>query len=346
MSVPDVTAIARAAMRHERGVNLPRPSDIYAQLYPRALGIAAEVLFPTAPPVPALPGEFSVTIHQFIPVLLGDHSDRLNSALGAEPTEIGWTQAHQARLTWPQADAATRATVTVFGWGVAVAHLATELRFASISELAIWRRRSHRHTRWRVAEHLGNLVQRDLSAEYVLTCLWLTEPMWDDADLHTAIHLLCSPRSLLGPGEDELDDDLPHALTIEKTLFTDGYAPADHVDVGADGLSLGWASWAGVAYWPLNPRAALAESDLITCELIVQGLWALCDDISRQVHNGQDPILPAGYDWRWLRGCRARMTSPAPTEPNQVRRLRAGIVQTSDLAAKIGEAIELLKETV
>lgn len=344
LSVPSVTAIERATMRHELGENLPRASDIYAQLYPRALGIAAEDLFPVQSRL-ALPGQFSVTIHQFIPVMLGDCGDRLNSALAADPTEIGWAQAHQAGLAWPQADPATNATVTVFAWNVAVAHLATQLSFASISELAIWRRRSHRQLRQQVAEHLGSLVQRDLAADYVLTCLWLTEPMWEDADLHTAIHLLCSPRSLLGTGENDLDDDLEHALMIEEKLFRDGYAPSDHIDVGVDGITLGRASWAGVAYHPLNTRAALAESELVNCELLVQGLWALCDDIQRQGNAGTDPAMPVGHDWRWLRSCRARLTTPAPTEPNQVRRLRAGIVQTSDLATKIGEAIELLKET-
>ncbi|MBE1580484.1 hypothetical protein, partial [Amycolatopsis roodepoortensis] len=293
----DAESVRRTLIRHEAGDSAPkRTDDPYARLYSLAYRRPAHELFGSLRPAVSLDGTFAVTAHQFVPVHVGPNVRQLVDELGAEECFVGWASAHRVELVL-DGDRPVRGDLYVFAWGVAVLHAKTSHRPESIAELAVWRRETHRSTRERLARHLASVLQHgEQPTRYVLTAFWLDEPAWSARDLHTAMRLMTSPRVLLGSGSA----DLHQARQIEKRLFSEGFAPDDHVPVGIDGVSLGWASWAGVSYHPLATTAALCETDLVTVELLAQGLWCLCDDLDQQVRAGKDPVLPEGHDWRWL----------------------------------------------
>lgn len=338
----DVESVRRALIRHEDGESAPkRPDDPYARLYSLAYQRRPEELFGNLRAAASADGTFAVHAHQFVPLYVGTCIDELAAALGAGECTVGWAAARRVDLVLDDGEQPVRGVLYLFTWGVVVLHVVTPHRPESIAELALWRRDTHRGTRLRLARHLASILdQGEASARYVLTAFWLVEPAWSGRDLHTAMRLLTSPRVLLGSG----DGDLHHARQIEKRLFSEGFAPDEHVQLGIDGVSLGWASWAGVSYHPLAAPAALVEADLVTVELLAQGMWCLCDELDQQVRDGQDPVLPDGHDWRWLRGRKAAITRGEANEPAQLRALRAAVVETSELDHKLTETVQLLRE--
>ncbi|MGW4528339.1 hypothetical protein [Amycolatopsis sp. NPDC004378] len=338
-----VESVRRALMRHEDGKSSPkRPDDPYAQLYSLAYRRRPEELFGNLRPPASKDGAFLVHAHQFVPVYVGAAVTELATTLSAAPVTVGWAQAQRVDLVLDDdGNPPVRGVLYLFTWGVAVWHVLTPHRAEMIADVSVWRRETHRSTRHRLAAYLAGLLDRGrMHARYVLTAFWLVEPAWTGRDLLTAMRLLTSPRALLG----NADGDHHHARRIEQRLFSEGFAPEDHVPIGVDGVSLGWASWAGVAYHPVAPAAALTEDDLATVELLAQGLWCLCEELDQQVRDGEDPKLPADHDWRWLRGRRAAIVRGDANEPAQLRALRAAIVTTSELDQKLNETVQLLRE--
>jgi hypothetical protein len=339
----DVQNVRRMIQRHERGVSAPRHRDEpYAQLYALGYGVEPEELFGNLRPGVSSDGTFVVHAHQFVPLFVGADVALLAHSLKAADCVVGWSTTKRADVVLESEDEApVRGVLYLFSWGVGVLHVVTPHRLNSIAELALWRRTTHRTLRRLLQQRLGNILGRgDLSARYVLTAFWLVTSAWEEHDLQTAMHLFTAPRALLGTG----DEDLGHARQIEKRLFKEGFSPVEHVAFGVDGVSIGWASWAGVAYHPLARRAALIEDDLVITELLAQAVWCLCDDLDQQVRAGEDPALPDGHDWRWLRGRRAEIARGDANEPTQLRRLRAAIVATSELDNKLTETVQLLRE--
>jgi hypothetical protein len=170
------------------------------------------------------------------------------------------------------------------------------------------------------------------------------EPAWQGNDLHTALRLMCIPRVLV-PRVDNVDEScLASAAFAERALFQNGFDHPEIVDFGMRGISLGYASWSGVVYYPVARARALHEDELITCELSVQAAWAYCDHLRQQVENGDDPAVPTEFGWRFLRGIRSRLTTERTQETSQHRSMRNAIVQTSGLDCHLAQAVEILRD--
>ena len=120
--------------------------------------------------------------------------------------------------------------------------------------------------------------------------------------------------------------------------------PPELVDFSMKGISLGYASWSGVVYHPIAQDRALREEELITCELSVQATWAYCDHLRQQVEQGNDPIVPTQFGWRFLRGIRSRLTTERAQETSQHRSMRDAIVRTSGLDRHLAQAVEILRD--
>jgi hypothetical protein len=125
----------------------------------------------------------------------------------------------------------------------------------------------------------------------------------------------------------------------------DGFEHAEMMPYGFKGISLGYASWSGVVYYPAAPRRALAESEIVNVELAVQSIWAYCEFINSQVEEGVDPQVPHEYGWRFLRGVRSRLTNARPQETEYHKCMRTAILETSGILDRLSEAIEILRET-
>jgi hypothetical protein len=113
---------------------------------------------------------------------------------------------------------------------------------------------------------------------------------------------------------------------------------------GVRGISIGYASWSGVVYYPIAEQRCLTEGELVAAELATQALWTYCAYINGEVEHGRDPAVPAGYGWRFLRATRSRLVNPRPQETGQHRSMRAAILETSGITNHLSQAIETLRE--
>lgn len=286
---------------------------------------------------------YAVTSHKFIPAHLGCTAiHKLWEQ--ASPDETQWGPCRRLPLQHPTG------TATLYLWpiGVAVIHLAEELEPRSIAELAVWRRTTYPQSQaWGDAQ-LTEILGTRTETAYVLSVYWLARPKWSGPTLDAAVRLLSMPTHLLDRedatcGNAEL---LSAGEMVERELLRDlNVDRNDLVPFGARGVSVGYASWSSVAYHPTAPRRALAVDEIVRCELMVQAIWCYTHAIAAQIEAGEDPIVPAAYGWRFLRGIRSKLTAPRATETGQHHSMREAIIATSDLEKQLNTAINALRES-
>lgn len=341
----DPSTIVKQISRVERG-ETEIPDPMYLSLWCEAFHVDATELFghPDTPVV-AADGRatFAVTSHKFVPAYLGSDGARIVKELG-EPTLGQWADCHRADLGHPEGTA----TAYVWPFGVTVIHVVEELEFASLGQLAVWRRASYPQARAWADQVLLDITGVPASTRYVLSTYWLTRAKWVGQQLDTAMRLLSMPSVLLDREEEAVDDEslLCGAEQVERALLREGDVDrADLIGFGSRGVSVGYASWSGVAYHPIAPRRALSVDEMVSCELLTQAIWCYTHEIQRQVEAGIDPIVPADYGWRFLRAIRSRLTAPRAIESGQHAGMREAVLTTSGLPRQMESAIDALRES-
>lgn len=341
LTPPTREAMQKQIYRLETG-NTVRPTPIYAELYCLTFDRTAVELFGDLVADAPVGPTSAVRSHKFVPMFLGAAAAAKLIASG-EWAEVNdqWTECRRLAVEHP----AGRCDLYVWPFGVAVFHLVEELNLKSVAELAVWRRMTYEKNMQWAREQLEALTKEaSAGQQYVLSLYWLEEPAWHGRELDTALRLMCIPRVLVQRA-DELDaSSLAPAALVERSLLHDGFDHPELVDFGMKGISLAWASWSGVVYYPIARDRALLEHELVTCELSVQAVWAYCDHLRQQVERGSDPVVPGGFGWRFLRGIRSRLTTERPQETSQHRSMREAVVQTSGLARHLAQAVEILRE--
>ncbi len=76
----------------------------------------------------------------------------------------------------------------------------------------------------------------------------------------------------------------------------------------------------------------------------MQAAWSYCNFIRSEVERSRDPVVPAEYGWRFVRGLRSRLTAERPQETSQHRSMREAIIETSGLSRHLAHAVETLRE--
>jgi transcriptional regulator with XRE-family HTH domain len=220
--------------------------------------------------------------------------------------------------------------------GAVVCHLVEEGTWSSISEFAEWRYRTYERDLTWISSELHELAGTEAGSSYVLSAYWLDKSSIPADRLHSALKLICMPRTLFRP---ECQD-----RSTEEHLLQDGFDHEDLKCFGVADMSIAYASWSGIAYHSLDPTNGLAEADLIRFELAAQSLWVFCSAVSTQIEEGRDPKIPPSHDWRWLRGARSRLTMSRSQETGHHRSMREAILSTSGLPTMLDETIAVLRE--
>jgi len=340
---PDIDSIERAIRRIERGeVQRPR-GDFYVPTLCEVLGKTPMELFGEVTTTSTPGSTFTVTSHKFAPVFIG--AEDANELVGCgdfSSDTCEWMPTSTSDLAYPTG----RCTATVFDFGVLVFHITEKCSFSNVAELAMWRRRTHQAARcWADETTRKRWPTLHGNARYVLSAYWLDEHCWQPDDLGTAVRLLCVPSVLLTRVGDSMDEALMSGAQVaERVQFREGFNPPNLTAFGVDGVSLGYASWSGVAYLPLSPTRSLAPAELVEFETLVQALWCYTETISTIVEEGQDPEMPDAYSWRFLRACHSRLASARPRETNQVRMMRDAILATSRVTSQLTDAQAILCE--
>jgi hypothetical protein len=341
ISTPARAAMEKAIYRHETGKSQVT-DEVYLRLYCAAFSATTHQLFGDLTALGATPAStFNITSHKFMPVYLGlDEIEKLKSLLSGQSDLVEWAECWSTIIDHPHG----KCTVYGFPWGSLVYHLEEKLSMALLAEVAVWRKESYeRELEW-TAKHVYSVLGSDRGgAEYILTAFWMQSPKWDGVQLETAMKLLCTPRVLIDHGSDQ--PSVGHAELIEQAMLRAGYENQGIVEFGVHGISHGYASWAGVSYFPLAARRALPAELLVGFEIVVQALWSYCQHVRAQVEAGSDPVVPSGYGWRWLRGVRSRLSGARPQETAQQAVMRAAILQTSELHNHLTATLEILRDT-
>ncbi len=342
----ELDTLIKQISRVERGITQV-PEALYLRLWCATFDIdAAELFGHLDAPVLSADGRatFAVVSHKFIPAYLGCEAARVVRA-SAVPATGQWRDCHRVALH----HLGGRADVYVWPFGVAVVHLREELELTSLSRLAVWRRCSYPISRRWADQQLAALTGTPVHAPYALSAYWLTRPKWAGDQLDIAMRLLSMPSVLLDRDDDSGTDEdalLARAELVERTLLDDHNVDRpDLVGFGARGVSIGYASWSGVAYHPVAPSRALPENDLVACELLVQAIWCYTHEILRQVEAGEDPVVPADYGRRFLRAIRSRLTAPRAMESGQHSSMRDAVLSSSRLTRQLDSAMDALLDS-
>jgi hypothetical protein len=233
----------------------------------------------------------------------------------------------------------------VWPFGSAIFHLVEDLELSSIATLALWRFQSYEENlAWATAKLRALTGYERSCASYVLSLYWVHAPVWVGRPLNTALRLICAPRILLDREIQDAETCRRSAERAERTLLGENYEGSGLRSFGLRGVSLGFASWSGVAFHPLDPGRALGEHELISLELALQAVWCYCEFVKRQLEEGTEPVIAEGYGWRFLRAIKLRLMNPQPQETGQHQAMREAIVETSRLPGLLSQALEALRE--
>jgi hypothetical protein len=339
---PDIESLEKALYRHETGRTQVR-DDAYRKLYCLAYDASPQELFGDLGAENATSDEnFSVRSHKLITAYIGPELvEELRQRLA--PTKAAGQLFDCESIGYESPDGAC--TLYLWPFGSVVFHLAEELCMPNIATLAVWRYRSYKeHLQWATDELAGILQAPCPSASYVLSVYWMLQSGWQADTLDTALRLLCMPKTLLERDADS-PNVLEHAMLVERSLLDQGFDHPGLRQFGIAGISIGYASWAGVIYHPLAEQRCLSEDELMAVELATQSLWAYCNFINCEVEQGRDPDVPAQFGWRFLRGMRSLLSNPRPQEIEQHRSTRNAIIETSGVDTLLTQAIETLRES-
>lgn len=277
---------------------------------------------------PSACARFAARSHKFLPAFIGAAAvARLSASLAAEPGQ--W---HPGARCQRIGD--VTAEVWTWPWGVAIVHLVEEQSWPDLATMAAWRYSSYPDSIAWASQHLTELVGERANVDYALSAYWLTEPGWSGAQLATAMQVLSSPRIVTGD----------QGQAIEHRLLCEGWANPGLRPIGVADASIGYASWSGVSYHPIDAARALTEDELVSCELAVQSVWQYAAWIAAQVEMGLPLDVPAEFGWRFLRGAQSRLSVPRPQETVEHRAMRDAILATCDLGVMLERAVQALKE--
>ena len=295
----------------------------------------------------ARPAPCTVISHKFLPVYLGQAGAPLYAAGATRAPGPGGLE---QRVLSAGHRTAQDSTVHIYACGVAVVHLEERRRVSTLTELALWRYRTYAKDPGWVGQCLASLLSSNaadpasstLVPQYVLSAYELLDNSWAGAGLDTALQLITTPSVLVDRQDPE--NVRPLGSGTEEAKFRDGWAHPEAVIFGG-GVSRGVAGWSGVAYHPRSDERALTMNQIVELELDAQALWTLSSHVLHMIEEGQDPVMPADYGWRFLRSTYFRLTTARPTETAQHRAMREAILATSELPSRLRAAQDTLRET-
>ncbi|TLS45703.1 XRE family transcriptional regulator [Streptomyces montanus] len=314
----------------------------------RLAALRGESVGPTGVEI-AQPAPCTVVSHKFLPVYLGERLSSLYAAAAPRPSGPGGLE---QRVLPGEHRTAHTSTVHVFACGIALVLLEEHQRVDTLTELAVWRYRSYLTDRAWAGQRMtrlleqhspdGKAVDPSPDPEYVLSVYELRDHSWTKAGLDPALQLLTTPSVLVNRQDPQ--NIRPLGAGIEDAKFGDGWEHPEAVAFDG-GASRGVAGWSGVSYHPQPDERALTTSQIVALELDVQALWALSSHILRMIEEGQDPVMPPAYGWRFLRGAYVRLTTARPTETAQHRVMREAILATSELPDRLRAAQDALRDS-
>ncbi len=304
---------------------------------------------PAAVDAAARPGPCTVISHKFLPVYLGEQVGPLYAVGTPRPPGPGRLEKRSLPGGHRTAQAST---VHVYACGVAVVHLEEHRQVNSLTELAVWRYRTYLKDPAWASQRMSHLLRQHSpdggpaepapAPQYVLSAYELRDHSWTGAGLDTALQLLTTPSVLVNRQDPE--NVVPLGAGVEEVKFRDGWAHPEALAFGG-GVSRGVAGWSGVAYHPQPDERALTMSQIVALELDAQALWAVSSHILHMIEDGQDPVMPAEYGWRFLRSTYVRLTTARPTETAQHRVMREAILATSELPDRLRAAQDALRDS-
>lgn len=289
---------------------------------------------------------FQVESHKFVPMLFSPHCfDEFTDGIEKESQ---WAKYRELTTE------AGRFCLLPFGVGVW--HLVETVNFSSLTDLAIWRRRTYRNIK--TGQHLISIYADELFSShprnqlllwkdmfgkpgYVLSLFVLKVPLWETAEeIDTALRLLACPTSL--QSEEIADVAREEAIEMENRFLQSGFPNQDTEKFGLFGTDIGYASWAGVSYYQTDSNRFSLETQLVEFEIAVQATWWFCSCIREKcLANGGITKAELAPAVRFLVKQFGKIKSIGATEPIAQRTMHEAVLKTSRLEELVEATIEL-----
>lgn len=331
-------SVKRNIIKLEQGEILYPRTRLWRELLCEDTGLSHIELFGnTAPERPDL-DTFRLVSHKFVPTFVGaEYARDLANADSTHDCVTAHTACSTQQVHYPGAD---EAALYVYPFGVALFHIVETVEFPTVCALARWRETSYEDALSWAGKYLSRPGRAFASASYVFSVYVLAESIWSADALPTAMRLISMPEVMFGSDPTE-----SNAEAVEAALLRDDFAHPDIVEYGVMGVSIGYASWSSISYYPLVAKRALSANELAEVEVLTQAVWCYCRELLDEVEAGRDPVVPDEYGWRYLRAMKSKALSPGAQESTQRLSMRRAVYETSHLGDQLSSAIECLRHT-
>lgn len=289
---------------------------------------------------------FQVESHKFVPMFLGTSCvDELDN----------WTVKENEWANYYEFTTSV-GRFCLLPFGVGTWHLIETVDFSTLTDLAIWRRRTYHNII--EGEHLINVHAVELSSSksnqtlelwkdvfgnpgYVLSLYELKMPLWKTPEeIETALKLLACPTPLHCEELSEIERE--ETISLERSFFQNGFSSNDIEQYGLTGYELGYASWAGVSYYQTTGRRSRLVSQLVEFEIAVQATWWFCHCLKEKcLSNSADTKAALAHYMQSLIIQYGKIKSIGPKEQTAQRTMREAILKTSRLEQLVEDTLEL-----
>jgi DNA-binding winged helix-turn-helix (wHTH) protein len=226
---------------------------------------------------------YSLAAHIFIPVYLGP--DVIRKVKGPASSSK-WVSYKEFKIEGGR--------LCLMPSGIAVWHLSSEENLATLTEVAIWRKKTYEsifNGKHRINRYLKELIgKREWSENtlfksvfgklgYAYTAIMVHSPQWKDLSKSRAVLELLACLKVIEPTVDT-EFERGRVLSLERQFLDNGLKSADMLEFGLAGEDLGFASWEGLAYYNHSRNTKASIENIIEFQIAVHSLWWLSKCLS------------------------------------------------------------------
>ena len=293
--------------------------------------------------------DFSVLSEKFIPVFIGQEQ-ATKYAPCKEVPRFADLKEHERYSICQNGGI----TAYKFPFGVSLLHCQEQLRFSSIAELAAERRRSYKNTLdsdcagfVELCEALRLEATKGFRPNYALSLFTVLEPAWDSQrELEIALKLLAMPGLLISNSQKangKSNEVLEKAKQIEDEFFKNGIESDEISDFGLKGISIGYASWAGVSYYVADSGRAIGSAQISSFEIQLQALWCYADAVQKQLVRFENTDAENLFGAKYIRSAYSQLIAVGGRDSMQLRRMKDAVSKTSHITRIVESALDVLK---
>jgi DNA-binding winged helix-turn-helix (wHTH) protein len=291
-------------------------------------------------------GKFQVESHKFVPIYLSETCFEKSDQIIEK--ESPWANYKELKTGFGR--------LCILPFGIGVWHLTETVSFSTLTDLAVWRRKTYQHIKqerhalsYKTLELLkksgapnNDFFRHKIGKPgYIFSVLTLKVPIWEkDSELKTALKLLSCPTPL--HCDEALEGEREKGIEVENQFLQNGFFNQDIKEFGLAGNELGFASWAGISYFQLSTKQSALLENITEFELAVQATWWLSNclkEICLSIESTEKQKLQNKI--QFLIKQFRKLKNIGPSESTSQRIMHEAVLSTSRLEGLVEDTLEL-----